>query len=262
MSSFIGRERELPEVKRTLSTIWLLTSTEAGGSGNTRLALEAAWDLFRDLGDVRSVAICLIALGLILLSQGDSEGAAVLFEESLLLKEPLNKTAILFGMVGMAGVAALRGQPTRTAKLFGALETLREAMGLSRTPLSLALYGSEGWLTTARAGLEEAAFEAGWSEGQAMTPEEAIEYALSKEEEHEPPTPVPVPDQEQLPPDERAQRLTSREREVALLVARELTNRQIAKELSISERTVENHVAKILKKLRLRSRAQISSLGL
>jgi predicted DNA-binding transcriptional regulator len=46
---------------------------------------------------------------------------------------------------------------------------------------------------------------------------------------------------------------------VALLVGRELTNRQIASELSISEHTVANHVARILKKLRLRSRAQIGS---
>jgi DNA-binding NarL/FixJ family response regulator len=41
------------------------------------------------------------------------------------------------------------------------------------------------------------------------------------------------------------------------LVARGLTNRQIAQELSISERTAGNHVAKILRKLELRSRAQI-----
>jgi DNA-binding NarL/FixJ family response regulator len=67
-----------------------------------------------------------------------------------------------------------------------------------------------------------------------------------------------VPDQQQ-PHDERTQKLTSREQEVALLLGRGLTNRQIAKELSISEHTAANHVGKILKKLKLRSRAQISS---
>jgi len=46
---------------------------------------------------------------------------------------------------------------------------------------------------------------------------------------------------------------------VALLVGRRLTNRQIAQELSIPEHTVANHVRKILKKLGLRSRAQIFS---
>lgn len=51
--------------------------------------------------------------------------------------------------------------------------------------------------------------------------------------------------------------LTTREQQVTLLVARSLTNRQIARELSISERTAGNHVAKILRKLGLRSRTQI-----
>ncbi len=36
-----------------------------------------------------------------------------------------------------------------------------------------------------------------------------------------------------------------------------MTNHQIALELSVSEYTVANHVAKILKKLNLRSRAHI-----
>jgi DNA-binding NarL/FixJ family response regulator len=53
--------------------------------------------------------------------------------------------------------------------------------------------------------------------------------------------------------------LTPRERAVGTLVARELTNRQIAKGLSVSERTAGNHVAKILKKLGLNSRPQIAS---
>ena len=53
--------------------------------------------------------------------------------------------------------------------------------------------------------------------------------------------------------------LTRREREVAELVARGLANRQIASELHLSERTVENHVSKILRKLGLSSRSQLST---
>ena len=53
--------------------------------------------------------------------------------------------------------------------------------------------------------------------------------------------------------------LTRREREVALLVARDLTNRQIAVQLVISEHTVATHVRRILKKLDLRSRTQIAA---
>ena len=53
--------------------------------------------------------------------------------------------------------------------------------------------------------------------------------------------------------------LTSREDEVANLVARGLTNRQIASVLMLSEHTVATHVRRTLKKLGLRSRAQIGS---
>ena len=53
--------------------------------------------------------------------------------------------------------------------------------------------------------------------------------------------------------------LTPREREVAALVARGLTNLQVAEELTISERTVEGHVERILGKLEFRSRGQIAA---
>ena len=53
--------------------------------------------------------------------------------------------------------------------------------------------------------------------------------------------------------------LTRREREIARLIARGLTNRQIAAALHISERTAENHVQHILTKLGLHTRTQIAA---
>ena len=61
------------------------------------------------------------------------------------------------------------------------------------------------------------------------------------------------------PPIQRTGRLAARKQEIALPVGRGLTNRQIAQELSISERTAENHVGRILKKLGLHSRAVIAA---
>lgn len=53
------------------------------------------------------------------------------------------------------------------------------------------------------------------------------------------------------------QELTPREREVALLVARGLTSRQVAQRLFLSVRTVETHRARIMRKLGLGSRAAL-----
>jgi DNA-binding NarL/FixJ family response regulator len=53
-----------------------------------------------------------------------------------------------------------------------------------------------------------------------------------------------------------APRLTDREMEVLRLVAQGLNNRDIAKELFISENTVKNHIRNILEKLHLHSRME------
>ena len=53
--------------------------------------------------------------------------------------------------------------------------------------------------------------------------------------------------------------LTRREREVALLVARGLTNRQIGDELVISAATAERHVVNIFNKLGFHSRSQVAA---
>jgi DNA-binding NarL/FixJ family response regulator len=88
-----------------------------------------------------------------------------------------------------------------------------------------------------------------------MMPEQAIEYSLSAEK---PILPPPVARHlgevsATLAP------LTRREEEVAILVSRGLTNRQIASELFISEHTVATHITKILKRLALSSRSRLSA---
>jgi DNA-binding NarL/FixJ family response regulator len=68
--------------------------------------------------------------------------------------------------------------------------------------------------------------------------------ALAKHDGEEPPQQVPPP------------KLTDREMEVLRLVARGMNNRDIAKELFISENTVKNHVRNILEKLQIHSRME------
>ena len=87
-----------------------------------------------------------------------------------------------------------------------------------------------------------------------MSPEQAIEYALSADE-----TPLCAPPRRRSKTAGSPNTLTRREREVAVLIGRGLTNRRIAEELEIAERTVESHVSKILRKLGFHSRTQIAT---
>ena len=221
---------------------------------------EQSLALFREIRDTQGMLTCLGHLGLLALIRGDYESAPPLLRESLRLAWELDyKQSLQHCLYTLACVAACRNQPARAASLWGAVEGMEEAYGVHLTPIILSLTNYEGHLSRGRSHLSmEETFAAAWEEGKAMPLGRAIEYALSEEEKRDHRTLVAVPGQ--LPPSgERGSTLTRREREVALHIRRGLTNRRIASELSISERTVENHVRKILKKLGFTSRAQIAA---
>jgi DNA-binding NarL/FixJ family response regulator len=126
-------------------------------------------------------------------------------------------------------------------------------MGIPRMPAELSFFGP--YVEATRTQLDDAAWETACSEGRAMDVEAAVEYALSEEESAPAKAPAPEEQRGGEPPGG----LTRRQREVAALVARGLTNRQIAAELSISEHTVATHVGKIMRKLGLSSRSQLAA---
>ena len=53
--------------------------------------------------------------------------------------------------------------------------------------------------------------------------------------------------------------LTHRQREVAALVAQGATNRQIARRLGITDKTVEVHLSQIMARLDVHNRAQVAT---
>ena len=93
----------------------------------------------------------------------------------------------------------------------------------------------------------EDAFASAWDAGRRLSLEEATELALAA-------APL-TPD---VPPVGPAINLSPREREVLRLLVDGQTNQEIAAVLFISPRTVESHVANILGKLGLDSRAAVA----
>jgi len=200
-----------------------------------------------DVGE-ETVAETLVNLGLAALGQGDHERAFSSLDEALAMSQRSGRKASLINALeGMASLASARKEAQQTARLWGSAEAAREATGIALPPGEWALH--EPRLEASRSRLGEEEWRVALAEGRTMSLEEAARYALAKGQADQPTAPSAG---------EGAPNLSGREREVVILVARGLTNRQISEELTISERTAGNHVGRILRKLGLGSRTQIA----
>jgi predicted ATPase/DNA-binding SARP family transcriptional activator/DNA-binding CsgD family transcriptional regulator len=250
LSRELGDAAMLPKYLLNLGNV----SMDRGDHVRATQLYEEVAALYREQGNRSGLEYALDNLGWASLVRGDYERAKTLHEESLRLSQELgDKVTATESVEGLACAAAAQGQAERTARLFGAAQALSEALGYHQPPTERNL--SEPYLAVARAHLGKAAWEATFAEGRAMEFEEVVEYALSAQE----PTTLRLPASERYSAGEPPATLTRREGEVAALMARGFANRQIAQELVISERTVDNHVANILKKLGLRSRAEVAA---
>lgn len=208
----------------------------------------------REAGDGIAMALSLGMGVFASLGRGDNRQAKALLAEGIAVSPtPRVMVVTAFHLHASAALAGSLGQPARSARLWGAAEALREHIGAALSPVERRTY--EPYMTASRASLGEEAWEEAWAEGREMTVEEAVDHALARETpawqpRHHSPEPAPAGAPEAL---------TYRELEIALLVAGERTNRQIAEELSISGHTVAAHVRSVLKKLKLRSRTQVAS---
>jgi DNA-binding CsgD family transcriptional regulator len=213
-----------------------------------RRHFEEALAISREIGDRLSGYISLYNLALLSRAQGDHERAARLYVEGLGLAGEMNdKANAAYCLEGLAMLIAERGEPERAVRLLGASEALLEAVGAPLYAQAQDRASYERAVEELRSRLGVEAFGAAWTEGRAMSAEEATDYAL------EPPTEAPeeADASSNYPAD-----LSAREVEVLKLVARGMTNSQIASELYISPRTVNAHLGSIYHKIGSSTRAE------
>jgi predicted ATPase/DNA-binding CsgD family transcriptional regulator len=206
--------------------------------------------LTRQRGDLWGNEQALRSLLRVARRRGDHEQALALIREHLaILNELGSRGRMADCLEHLAWVARVRGQPARAAGLLGAAGALRDALGM---PVPLRLRSEQASEVAAvRAAIGGPAFAAAWAAGRAADPQVVVAGALGDAA-----PPASAGTAARRPP---ADPLTRRERQVAALVARGLTNREIARELVITEGTVGVHVEHILAKLELRSRTQVAA---
>jgi predicted ATPase/transcriptional regulator with XRE-family HTH domain len=134
--------------------------------------------LFQKIDILSGIAWALESLGEVALAQGDLEAATADFTESLRIFQQMGEPGIIWSLAGLGSVAALGGQPERAARLWSAVEALREISGKRVAPASRATY--ERAVATAHVQLEADAFAAAWAAGRMMTQEQALAYALEQ----------------------------------------------------------------------------------
>ena len=178
----------------------------------------------------------------------DPDQARPLFERALRLSgavDDLLGSAIC--VEALAWIAAVKAQYQRGAMLLGSVRALWEAVGNRGIVIPTFRENHADTEDRVKGALGDRSFEAAERQGAALTLDETVAFAIDDE----------LP--QETPPERSATDLTPREQEVADLVAQGLTNRAIADQLVISQRTVQGHVEHVLAKLGFNSRTQIAA---
>jgi predicted ATPase/DNA-binding CsgD family transcriptional regulator len=265
----------------------------AGDPARAAQLLSQASRGFAESGDNAELAMCYVLLALDCILLGDADGALEHHRACLAITEPAGETWLRSWSLWMAAMA-LRTRGDATA----ADELVTESLRLKRLiaePLGIAVVlETRAWFaaaadpegaasllgaaqnewdkidTTTRvlpglgtphreatdaalARLDVASFDLAWSRGRDLDQAAAIAIALKEQ-------PAPPPDESSGRRSEGSHLvLTRRERQIAGLIRKGLSNKEIADTLVISRRTAETHVENILTKLGFTSRTQVAA---
>jgi predicted ATPase/DNA-binding CsgD family transcriptional regulator len=215
--------------------------------------LRSALELFGQIGARTEMARCLAGIGWIALGSVDLPAAAASLGESLELSMAAGqRLGIALGLEALAALAGIRGDDATAVTLDGASAVLREVVGQARPAarqerLDTLLAPARGRLGPRSAGLV--------ADGRQLSTHAAVRCALRSLDCTAASADEPAAAAASGTPSV----LTARELQIAHLIARGLSNRAIAEELVISPATSARHVANILAKLGLNSRAQVAA---
>jgi predicted ATPase/DNA-binding CsgD family transcriptional regulator len=194
--------------------------------------------------------------GMALRSQGKYAESSDAQYKALAVKAELGDTpGIIICLEALATLAVCQQRYKRAAWLLGAASELWVSTGVRLRG------GKHPALGDSRRDAEDAVRGALGGHRYAALYRAGAEYPLDRliplivgDADNLPPVP-PVPPEQ--PDADKEGPLTGREREIAALVARGLSNRDIAERLAISKRTVDAHVEHIYTKLSISSRVQL-----
>ena len=242
----------------------------------------------RESGDLRQICSSLAGLGELAVRRGQLERATELLSESLNISQHSgDKWGIAIALGSLGWVAFRKHEYQKMRKLIGesldvrmetgdrggiawCLEKLAEAnIEQSHFHEAVIIFGSasalrasvgsvmdtadrpeyERMISKVKTELGTEAFAAAWDEGQAMSLDHSIDYALTK----------PEPAGKEIPVKEKFHGLTAREREVAKLIAQGKSNREIANVMTVSAKTIETYITRMLNKLGFDSRVQVAT---
>lgn len=186
---------------------------------------------------------------------GHNQEAEQAVRDSIRLKQALNDVpGIGMGLELLAWIAAADGRHARAACLSGAARRIWQTIGAPLGGIRQLLEYREHADGQTAAALGAAGFQAALRDGAELTVDQAMSYALGDVDS----MPRPAPRSRHSGSAGPASQLTRREQQVADLVAKGLSNKDIAASLGIVQRTAEAHVQHILAKLGFSSRASIA----